>query len=263
MNDAPLLSLALTVDYPGKPAVLRCVALEVQRGEIMGLVGTSGSGKSTLALAILGLLAFKHGKASGTVSFEGRDLMACSAEEMRRLRGREIGLVLQSPMSALNPALRLRTQLKEAWQAHAESNQAWLPAARAALEEVSLPSDDDFLHRFPAQPSAGQSQRVLIGMAILHRPKLLIADEPTSALDVITQAEILDLFASLNQRLHMAILYISHDLLSVARICHRVAILYQGEIVECAATDGVLNSPQHPYTRKLIDAFPIAGHHLK
>jgi len=219
MSQAPLLSVAVSVDYAGRRDVLRCATLEVEPGEIMGLVGTSGSGKSTLALAVLRLLDFKGGKAHGRILFGGRDLMALSPEEMRRLRGREIGLVLQSPMSALNPALRLRTQLRETWRAHAaKSKDAWLPAARAALEEVSLPADDDFLARYPAQLSVGQAQRVLIAMAILHRPKLLIADEPTSALDVITQAEILDLFATLNQRLGMAILYISHDLLSVVGV---------------------------------------------
>src|SRR5437016_2152320 len=154
---------------------------------------------------------------------------------MRRLRGREIALVLQSPMSALNPALRIGAQFKEAWRSHAAGD--WLTPTRAALQNVSLPADDAFLRRHPAQLSVGQAQRVLIAMAVLHRPKLLIADEPTSALDVITQAEVLDLFAALNQRLGTAVLYISHDLASVARLCHRAAMLYEGDIVESAATE--------------------------
>jgi ABC-type dipeptide/oligopeptide/nickel transport system ATPase component len=121
---------------------------------------------------------------------------------------------------------------------------------------VSLPAEEDFLRRYPSQISVGQAQRVLTAMAILHHPQLLIADEPTSALDVITQAEILELFSRLNRRLDMAILYISHDLLSIASICHRVAILYQGQIVECAGVEQIFRSPQHAYTRKLIEALP-------
>lgn len=253
----PFLSLRLTVAYAGRPPVLHDTSLHMERGEILGLVGQSGSGKSTLALSILRLLDMKGATVSGTALFQGRDLLQLREREMRDLRGREIGLVLQSPLSSLNPALRILTQLTEAWRAHADgSSQACREAIEAAMETVSLPSDEEFLRRYPSQLSVGQAQRVLIAMAVLHRPALLIADEATSALDVITQAEILALFADLNRKLQTGILYISHDLLSVATICRRIAILHQGEIVECDDSERIFRHPAHPYTRKLISALP-------
>ncbi len=256
-SNYPFLSVCLSVDYPGKPGVLRNAFLQMREGEVLGLIGHSGSGKSTIALSILRLLALKGGEATGSAYLRGRDLMHASEREMRSIRGRDIGLVLQSPLSALNPALRIGTQLAEAWRAHARgSAEDCRRALRKAMVSVSLPEDDNFLHRYPGQLSVGQAQRVLIAMAILHGPALLIADEPTSALDVITQSEILSLFARLNLELKMAILYISHDLLSVAAICDRIAILHQGEIVECAATEEVFSSPTHPYTQRLIAALP-------
>ena len=218
-NGDPFLSLCLNVDYATKPGVLRHASLEMREGEVLGLIGHSGSGKSTIALSILRLLALKGGKASGTARFRGRDLMRASEREMRAVRGREVGLVLQSPLSSLNPALRIGTQLGEAWRAHANGNgDQCREALREALCSVSLPGEDEFLKRYPSQLSVGQAQRVLIAMAILHRPPLLIADEPTSALDPITQSEILALFAELNRERNMAILYITHDLHSVASI---------------------------------------------
>jgi ABC-type dipeptide/oligopeptide/nickel transport system ATPase component len=250
-----LLSLTVSVDYANRKSVLQEIALEIAPGEVMGLVGQSGSGKSTLALAILRLLHLKGGKATGRIEFGGRDLMQLGQREMRSLRGREIGLVLQSPLSSLNPVLRIGTQLTEAWKAHAKGGGA-RQAIGKALAAVTLPDEDEFLARFPAQLSVGQAQRVLIAMAILHRPRLLIADEPTSALDVITQAEILALFAKLNRELGMAILFISHDLASVATVCGRIAILHNGKIVECAATKDIFRRPAHTYTQQLIAALP-------
>jgi len=257
VRDQPFLSLCLTAGYGDMPPVLRNAFLQMRRGEILGLIGQSGSGKSTLALAILGLLELKGGKAAGSIYLEGDDLMKMKERELRALRGRRIGLVLQSPLSSLNPALSVGTQLREAWKAHAQGTSFDRQASIvAALTNVSLPADEDFLRRRPAQLSVGQAQRVLIAMAVLHRPSLLIADEPTSALDVITQAEVLKLFARLNRELGTAILYISHDLLSVASICHRIAILYDGDIVESDTTENILETPRHPYTQKLIAALP-------
>ena len=251
------LSACLKVSYRNKPAVLRNVFLQMRRGEILGLVGQSGSGKSTLALAIMRLLELKGAKAEGSVFFQGDDLMRLGERELRGIRGRDIALVLQSPLSSLNPALRIRTQLAEAWRAHARGpKRDCRQAIQEALSSVSLPIGDEFLGRYPSQLSVGQAQRVLIAMAILHRPALLIADEATSALDVITQAEVLSLFAKLNREMNMAVLYISHDLLSVASICNRIAILHEGEIVECGSTAQIFNRPQHPYTQRLIEALP-------
>ena len=263
-TDSPpsLLSAQVTVRYPGKAPVLRGVSLEIARGEVVGLVGQSGSGKSTLAMAILGLLGRQRAIVEGNIFFQGADLLAMRERELRTLRGRSLSLVLQSPLASLNPALQIRTQLREAWRAHSDSAATSGDCDRAiqsALKSVSLPSnedDPDFLHKHASQLSVGQAQRVLIAMAIMHRPALLIADEATSALDVITQSEILELFARLNRETGMSILYISHDLPSVAGICHRIAILHDGEIVECGTTEQIFNSPVHPYTCRLMSALP-------
>lgn len=247
-----LLSVRLSAAYtPGKP-VLRDVTFSMEPGEVLGLVGQSGSGKSTLAMALLRLLAMRGGSVTGSILLEGRELTGLKEREMRSVRGKQIGFVPQSPASALNPALRIRTHLEEAWRAHSRAPSAF----PKMLESVSLPGDDAFLKRYPSQLSVGQGQRFLIAMGILHRPPLLIADEPTSALDVITQAEILGLFGRLNRELGMGLLYISHDLLSIAALCHRVAILHQGELVETGPTEQIFRTPQHPYTRELVNAIP-------
>ena len=231
--------------------------MELGQGEILGLVGQSGSGKSTLSLAILRLLHLKGGTARGKLLFKGEDLFGKTETGMRSLRGREISIVLQSPLSSLNPALRIGTQLSEAWRAHVDGTREECAATiSTALANVSLPNDSDFLRRWPSQLSVGQAQRVIIAMAILHRPSLLIADEPTSALDTITQSEILRLFAQLNRELRTSILYISHDLLSVAALCHRIAILNAGEIVECGPPSQIFGAPQHAYTQELVAALP-------
>jgi ABC-type dipeptide/oligopeptide/nickel transport system ATPase component len=249
--------MRLSVDYPEKPGVLRDLSLELRRGEVLGLVGQSGCGKSTLALAILKLLYLRRARAKGSILFNGREMMALKEREMRALRGKEIALVLQSPMSSLNPALRIGAQLEEAWRIHRRSSrEETVRSVLETMEEVSLPAERDFLRRYPAQLSVGQAQRVLIGMAVLHRPPLLIADEPTSALDIVTQSEVLQLFSALSRKLGMGILYISHDLLSVATISHRVAVMHRGEIVECRNTADLFCSPSHAYTRQLISSLP-------
>jgi peptide/nickel transport system ATP-binding protein len=252
-----LLAAHFSVRYAGKPPVLRDVALDIRHGEILGLVGQSGSGKSTLAMAILGLLDRKRAQVGGTIKFQDYELLQLGERQFREMRGRALALVLQSPLSSLNPALRVRTQLKEAWRAHVSGSRVDCDIAiRAVLESVSLPSSDEFLRRYPSQMSVGQAQRVLIAMAVMHRPALLIADEATSALDVITQSEILALFAQLNRETGTAILYISHDLPSVAGICDRIAILHDGQIVECGSADQIFANPRHEYTRRLIAALP-------
>jgi len=164
---------------------------------------------------------------------------------------------LQSPQNSLNPALKIATQLAEAWKAHAKgTREACRRAVLSTLEMVSLPDGESLLSRRPSELSVGQAQRVLIALAILHRPALLIADEPTSALDVITQSEILRLFAQLNRELNMSILFISHDLLAVSSLCHRIAILKTGQLVESGAPEKIFRHPQHTYTRQLLAALP-------
>lgn len=254
-----LLSIDATIRY-GKKTVLRDLRLSIAPGEVLGIVGESGCGKSSLALAILGLLGMKGGSIEGSVKFRGRELTALSGGDYRKLRGRDLSLVLQSPLSALNPALRIGTQLREAWSLHASGSREQCEDVIAqALADVSLPSDKEFLRRFPSQLSVGQAQRVLIGMAVLHRPVLLIADEATSALDAITAAEILKLFAELNRKLGMSMLFISHDLASVANLCQRVAIIHDGETVEQATPAEIFSRPQHPYTQKLVAAMPVVN----
>lgn len=256
-QDQALLSARISVRYAGKEPVLRDVEVEIGRGEVLGLVGQSGSGKSTLAMAILGLLDKKRSRSEGRISFQGSDLLQLAERELRGLRGRAISLVLQSPLASLNPALKIRTQLKEAWRAHGSGSAAdCANAIRTSLHSVSLPSDDEFQCKYPSQMSVGQAQRVLIAMAIMHRPALLIADEATSALDVITQSEILALFRELNRSTGMAILYISHDLASVAGICDRIAILHHGAIVESGTSQQIFSHPQHEYTQRLMAALP-------
>src|ERR1700723_4161188 len=256
-SDQTLLSASLTVRYAGKPPILRDVRIEIERGEVLGLVGQSGSGKSTLAMSVLGLLDKKHSRTEGSIRFQDSDLLQLSERELRGLRGRAVALVLQSPLSSLNPALKIRTQLKEAWRAHASGTSTdCANAIRTSLESVSLPADDEFQRKFASQMSVGQAQRVLIAMAIMHRPALLIADEATSALDVITQSEILELFARLNREIGMSLLSICHDLPSVAGICQRIAILHEGEIVESGLTEQIFTAPAHIYTQRLMAALP-------
>ncbi len=273
-----LLAARISADYPGKPGALVDAAIEVRQGEIVGLVGESGSGKSTFALAIPRLLQFRGGRARGEAWFasagnpplrhangpEGLfhgpscDLMKLSEREMRRIRGRDIGFVPQSPIASLNPAMRIGDQIFEAWRAHKRASFRSFGQADALelLDRVSLPPDVSLLRRYPRQLSVGQAQRVLIAMAIVHRPRLLIADEPTSALDAVTQSEILQLFSRLSGQLSMGILYISHDLLSVGSICRRVAILRQGRIVETGDVARIFQRPEHEYTQSLIAAIP-------
>jgi ABC-type glutathione transport system ATPase component len=251
---ANILQARLSVDYPNKPGVLRDVRIEIGEGEILGLVGESGSGKSTIALALLRLLGHKGASIAGEIIFAGRDLLRLRARDMRQIRGKDIALVLQSPLASLNPALRIGTQMAEAWRAHHPEAKLWKRRALELFERVSLPAEESFLDRYPRQLSVGQAQRVLIAMAVLHKPRLLIADEPTSALDAITQSEILDLFRSLNRELNMAMLFVSHDLLAVASLCSRIAILQRGQIVESGPTEQMFRDPRTEDTRALLQA---------
>lgn len=252
-----LLSTQLTIAYKDKPPIVQGLRLDLDHGQILGLVGHSGCGKSSLALAILGLLGMKGGVASGSILWNGRELLGMKEIEWRKLRGKEISFVPQSAMSSLNPALRIGTQLAEAWKLHEKgSRQQCQESILRSLENVSLPATEEFLRRYPSEISVGQAQRVLIAMAILHRPSLLIADEPTSALDAITQSEILSLFSNLNRKLAMSILFISHDLLFASSLCHRIAIVNEGQVVECNTPYNVFFHAANPFTRRLVASLP-------
>lgn len=253
-ENKPILEFRVSASYGGR-TVLHEVAGRLERGEIASLVGLSGSGKSTLALALLRLLKYRGGEVAGSIILEGRELMGLTESEMRAIRGRAVGYVPQSPAAALNPRLSVQTLLDETWRAHADAR----PASdfyRCLLESVHLPADREFLMRKAGQLSTGQGQRLLIALGIMHSPAMLIADEPTSALDAITQAAVLKLFEELNQARGAAILFISHDLLSVAAISHRVDILSEGRIVESGMPEQIFQRPAHPFTKQLVGAMP-------
>lgn len=256
MNSDTLLHVDLRAGYSGK-SVLHDLRFELQRGEVLGLIGTSGAGKSTLVLSLLGLLPWRGGRVSGEVMLEGKNLLALPERELRKLRGRQVALIPQSPMTALNSAISLQSHFNEAWRAHENRGRAVLAERiQALLAEVRLPCDSEFLRRRPAQISVGQAQRVLIALALLHRPALIIADEPTSALDPVTQTQVVDLLKKLNRRHGTTLLYISHDLVSVLQLSDRIAVLDGGTIVESLPV-GELGQARHEATMALIRALPV------
>ena len=241
----------------GPRGVIRGVSLSVRPGEILGLVGESGSGKSVTALAIMRLLGELGSITAGRIALDGRDLLALGAEAMRRVRGREIAMIFQEPMTSLNPLLRIGFQIEETLRTHLGLRGS---AARAQgialLEAVGLPAAAARYDDYPHLLSGGQRQRVMIAMAMACTPRLLIADEPTTALDVTIQAQILALMRQMRAAHGSAILLITHDLGVIAQMADRVAVMYAGEIVEIAPVRAVLTAPAHPYTRLLLAAIP-------
>jgi ABC-type glutathione transport system ATPase component len=256
MNGEVLLRVALQASYAGKP-VLRDVRFQLERGEVLGLVGTSGAGKSTLVQSLLGLLPWRGGRVTGEVLLSGQNLLALRDSELRKLRGLEIALIPQSPMTALNAAISLQTHFNEAWRAHQKSGSVALAERlQSLLAEVQLPSNPEFLRSRPSQISVGQAQRVLIALALLHRSALIIADEPTSALDPVTQTQIVDLLKRLNRLHGTTLLYISHDLISVLQLSDRIAVLDAGTIVESLRVTEI-GRARHPATLALLEALPV------
>lgn len=247
-----LMETTVTVSHAGRDAVLNDLHLTIQPGASVGLAGRSGAGKSTIALAILRLHDSRRTKVSGTILFEGADLLRMSERDLKRVRGRRIGFVPQSPLASLNPVLTVGQHYKEAWYVHQPSRSDWKASALQTLDAVSLPANDDFLRLYPRQLSVGLAQRVLIGLAILHSPALLIADEPTSALDLVTRGEILQLLNRLNRERSMAMLHISHDLPALAASCTRLAVLAGGKIIEEGETQTLLRAPQQLETNELV-----------
>jgi ABC-type glutathione transport system ATPase component len=250
----PLLSVSLNVDYPSKPKVLDYLTFDILPGEIVGFVGHSGSGKSTVAFSILGLLPYRT-SVQGYVRYRGKNLLEWSSSEMRTIRGKKIALALQAAASALNPHLRIETQMREAWNAHERTS--WSKGRRRALDTLAamdLQCDESFLRRYPREVSIGQAQRVVLAMALLHRPELLIADEPTSALDLLAQVELLRLLKKLNVEFGVSILYISHDLGTVKHLCDRICVLAGGRIAECGTPEQIFDHPATTFTRSLIAA---------
>jgi peptide/nickel transport system ATP-binding protein len=257
----PLLQIdALRVSM-GTARILNDVSFDIQAGEILGLVGASGSGKSMTALAVMGLLP-PHATTAGAVRLQGRNLTGMGAAELRAVRGRDIGMVFQEPMTALNPLMRIVDQVAETVRLHRRVTRAAAArSARAMLERVGLPGADGVLDRLPHELSGGQRQRVAIAMAVVLEPPLLIADEPTTALDVNTQAQVLRLLHDLARARRMGLLLVTHDLAVVARVTDRVAVLHQGGLVEQGATAQLLRHMRHPYGRALLAAAEL--HHKR
>ena len=240
------------------------VDLDVLPGESLGVVGKSGSGKSVTFASVLGLVRRPGRIEAGTIRFGGRDLVMLDRDQMRRVRGREIAMTMQDALTALNPALRVREQIAEVLDAHDEDLPPRGRARRAAIRErsiemlrlVGIPSATERLGDYPHQFSGGMRQRIMIAIALACKPRLLIADEPTTALDVTIQAQVLELIADIQQRLGMSVVLVTHDLGVVAEYCHRVAVMYAGQIVEQGVTAEVIGNPRHPYTRGLLNSIP-------
>ena len=237
-------------------AAVRDVSFAIPESGTLGLVGESGSGKSATSLAVMRLLP-PQAKITGKIGFNGRDLLALPAEEMRRMRGSGISMIFQEPMTALNPVMRIGDQVAEAVLAHEKiSRRVALDRAVQVLEEVAIPEPGRRSRDYPHQLSGGQRQRVMIAMALINNPRLLIADEPTTALDVTIQAQILQLLSELRQKHKLAMLFISHDLGVVSRVADHVAVMLAGEIVEVGPVEPIFSAPVHPYTRGLISVIP-------
>ncbi len=269
----PLLDVAdLSIAFgpPQAPAIaVDSISFHINPGETLGLVGESGSGKSVTSLAILRLLP-PVARVTGRITFRDRDLLTLPEPAMRRHRGRDIAMIFQEPMTALNPVMPIGPQIAEALEAHNDRAQRLTPRqikqkVIEALHQVALPDPERRYRDYPHQFSGGQRQRILIAMALVNQPtsqgaasppRLLIADEPTTALDVTVQAQILTLLRDLRRSHNLAMLFISHDLAVVSQIADRVAVMHQGHIVETAPTRDLFLSPQHPYTRRLLASAP-------
>lgn len=256
MSSNALLRVRLQASYSGE-AILHDLEFELQRGEVLGLVGSSGAGKSTLVLSLLGLLPWRGGRVVGEILLDGKNLLELSERQLREIRGRRVALIPQSPMMALNAAISLRRHFHEAWRAHEPAaGPAFLARVEELLAEVQLPAHVRFLERRPSEISVGQAQRVLIAMALLHQPDLIIADEPTSALDPVTQTQIVELLRGLNRKHGTTFLYVSHDLVSVLQLSDRIAVLDAGTIVETLLTSAI-EEARHPATINLLKALPV------
>ncbi|KFZ83450.1 ABC transporter ATP-binding protein [Amycolatopsis sp. MJM2582] len=238
--------MTLRVDGLGIGGLVRDVSFGIARGERVGLIGESGSGKSLTALSIMGLLP-EELAASGSVKLDGRELLGAPEKELSRLRGNELSMVFQEPMTALNPAMRVGAQVAEPMRIHRKGGKD----PESLLASVGLPG---VARAYPHQLSGGQRQRVVLAIALANDPKLLICDEPTTALDVTVQAQILELILDGVRERESALLFITHDLAVVASVCERVLVMLGGEIVEAGTTRDVLTAPQHEYTKKLLAA---------
>lgn len=250
----------LTVSFRTEQGVVRAVdgvSFDVAEGELLGVVGESGSGKTVSLLAVMGLITDPNATITGSISYRGRELLGLSAKEMRKLRGKEVAMIFQDPMTALTPVYTVGWQIAEQIRAHENVSQAAaLQRAVDLLAEVNIPNPREAVNRYPHQLSGGMRQRVVIAMALSCNPALLVADEPTTALDVTVQAQILDLVRKLQKNHGSAIVFITHDMGVMAEIADRMMVMYAGRVVERGSKEDLFLSPRHPYTKALLDSIP-------
>lgn len=241
------------------------VNFNLKKGSTLGIVGESGSGKSVTALSIMNLLSGTTGKVvDGSILLEGRNLVDLSDEEKRKLRGKEIAMIFQEPMTSLNPVLTIGEQITEAIIEHFKiSKSEAIERTIKILEEISIPRAEKIINEYPFQLSGGMRQRVMIAMALVCDPKILIADEPTTALDVTIQAQILDLIGRLKEIAGTSVIFITHDLGVVAEVCDEVIVMYCGRVVEKGDVFSIFKNPKHPYTKGLINSIPKLGEHVE
>ncbi len=244
----------------GEARAVDGVDLSIEEGQVLGVVGESGCGKSVTSLSTLRLVPPPGLIQAGEIIFDGRDLLKLSEKEMRSIRGNQIGLIPQDPMTSLNPVYTIGAQIMEAIELHQKVDRKEArKRAVEALERVKIPQAAQRIDEYPHQFSGGMRQRVMIAMALSCNPRLLIADEPTTALDVTVQAQILDLMREIQKDRNMSILLITHDLGVVAEMCDQVAVMYAGAVVETASVEEIFANPSHPYTKGLMDSIPRPG----
>ena len=241
----------------GGPEILSAVDISLNSGEVLGVVGESGSGKSMLALSIMGLLPRPIAVSGGEILLQGRNLLQLQAQELRALRGKDMAMIFQEPMTSLNPVMRVGQQIGEVLRWHRSmQGEAARQEGIALLKRVEMPDPLRQIDAYPHELSGGMRQRVMIAIALAGRPKLLIADEPTTALDVTIQAQILELIRNIQRDDGMSVLLITHDLGVIAEMCDRVAVMYAGRVVEQGAVLDIFDRPAHPYTRGLLASRP-------
>ena len=253
----------LTTHFFTRSGVIKAVdnlSLRLQRDRVLGLVGESGCGKTVTALSVLNIVPYPGRIVSGSIFFEGRDLLTLEPKEIRSIRGSKISMIFQEPMTALNPVFTVGNQIAEVLITHLSvTKRQAMDSAVDLLRSVSIPSPEKRVHEYPHQLSGGMRQRVMIAMAIACKPSLILADEPTTALDVTIQAHILELLGQIQKEMGMAMILVTHDLGLIAERAHEVAVMYAGRIVEQADTAELFANPLHPYTRGLMDSVPKPG----
>lgn len=266
-NKTPILDVKnLKVEFKvqdGKVKAVNGLSFKIYDGEIIGIVGESGSGKSQSMLAVMGLLA-GNGTTTGSVKFMGNELIGLNPTKLNKIRGDQIAMIFQDPMTSLNPYLKISSQMTEVLMLHKKmSYKDALSESIKMLEKVKIPDAPNRIHLYPHEFSGGMRQRVMIAMMLLTRPKLLIADEPTTALDVTVQAQILGMLKELRHELGMSIIFITHDMGVVANLCDRVNVMYGGNLMEMANINEIFDNSQHPYTKALLNSIPSLEHEVE